>query len=242
MVIFFVAAGRCWSVVRSRERGRPARPVPRRRLVAWILAWLGRTEHPDIVGSIHKFQASLGEIVYRRGLAASAMTTVAQIPWCIAFIVGTSHHGRAGRRRQRRRDHRGLSRWSSIITIIPIAPGGAGVPELLYIAGLTTIAGPSWKAVITAGVFLFRLYDWFLPIPLAWILLKIVRRGLPMLPTTAELKSFASAGTGVVMTGEGDEVEAVTSSLPSRRKRGSDRSSRTGYGATRTCSRRSSRA
>ena len=64
-----------------------------------------------------------------------------------------------------------------MITIIPIAPGGAGVPELLYIAGLSAIAGESYEAAITAGVFLFRLYVWFLPIPLAWILLKLARRG-----------------------------------------------------------------
>ena len=60
---------------------------------------------------------------------------------------------------------------------------------------LTAIAGDSWEGLITAGVFLFRLYAWFLPIPLAWILLKIVRRGQPMWPTTAELKTMASTST-----------------------------------------------
>ena len=66
------------------------------------------------------------------------------------------------------------------------------MPELIYIAGLSSIAGPSYEAAITAGVFLFRLYVWFLPIPLAWILLKVVRRGRPMLPTTSELRSYAA--------------------------------------------------
>ena len=37
-----------------------------------------------------------------------------------------------------------------------------------------------------------RIYQWFLPIPLAWILLKLARRGKPMLPTTAELREVAS--------------------------------------------------
>ena len=80
---------------------------------------------------------------------------------------------------------------TSVITIIPIAPGGAGIPELLYIAGMSAIAGPSSEALITAGVFLFRLYQWFLPIPIAWILLKVVRRGRSMLPTTRELRAYA---------------------------------------------------
>ena len=30
---------------------------------------------------------------------------------------------------------------------------------------MSAIAGPSSEALITAGVFLFRLYQWFLPIP-----------------------------------------------------------------------------
>ena len=78
-----------------------------------------------------------------------------------------------------------------VITIIPLSPGGAGVPELLFISGLTAFTGSEYQAAVTAGVFLYRLYYWFVPIPLAWILLKVVRRGKSMLPTTTELKAAA---------------------------------------------------
>ena len=78
-----------------------------------------------------------------------------------------------------------------VITIIPLSPGGAGVPELLFIAAFTAIAPPQYEAAITAGVFLYRLYYWFVPIPLAWILLKVSRRGKAVLPTTAELRDYA---------------------------------------------------
>ena len=78
-----------------------------------------------------------------------------------------------------------------VITIIPLSPGGAGVPELLFISGFSAIAGAEYQAAITAGVFLYRIYYWFVPIPLAWILLKVARRGKPVLPTTAELRSYA---------------------------------------------------
>ncbi len=77
------------------------------------------------------------------------------------------------------------------ITIIPLSPGGAGVPELLFISAFSTLAGPQYQAAVTAGVFLYRLYFWFVPIPLAWILLKVARRGKPMLPTTSELRDYA---------------------------------------------------
>jgi uncharacterized membrane protein YbhN (UPF0104 family) len=81
-----------------------------------------------------------------------------------------------------------------VITIIPIAPGGAGVPELLFIAGLSSVAGESWEAAITAGVFLYRIYWWFIPIPLAWILLKVARKGRPVLPTAVEMRSYTATG------------------------------------------------
>ena len=78
-----------------------------------------------------------------------------------------------------------------VITIIPLSPGGAGVSELLFISAFSALA-PSYEAAITAGVFLYRIYFWFAPVPIAWILLKVVRRGRSMLPTTAELRGYAS--------------------------------------------------
>src|SRR5689334_16573981 len=158
MVIFFVAAGTMLVVVNSRSAAdRLGRFIGR--LVASILKRLGRSEPPDVLGSIHRFQTSfgsihrfqesLGEIVHRRGLAALGMTILAQIPWCIAFITALRITGvpdsavSAG-------EIIAVYALVGIITIIPIAPGGAGVPELLYIAGLTAIAGGSWEGLITA--------------------------------------------------------------------------------------------
>jgi uncharacterized membrane protein YbhN (UPF0104 family) len=191
-VIFVVASGIMLSVVQS---DRTANWVASRieRIVIWILRRLRRDEHPDVNGSIHRFRDSLGDVVHRRGLAGIGLTLVAQIPWAIAFVVALRFTGvpedvlSAG-------EIIAVFALVAVITIIPIAPGGAGVPELLYIAGLSSLAGAEWEAAITAGVFLFRLYVWFLPIPLAWILLKIARRGRPMLPTAVELRSYAASG------------------------------------------------
>jgi uncharacterized membrane protein YbhN (UPF0104 family) len=192
MAIFFVAVGVMLVVVNSEQAADRLGHVLGR-MVAWILARLGRSEHPDVLGSIHRFQQGLGKVVHRRGLAALAMTIVAQLPWCLAFVVALRLTGVPG-------DVLGpgdvvaVYALVGVITIIPIAPGGAGLPEILYIAGLSSIAGEQWESAITAGVFLFRLYAWFLPIPLAWILLKVVRRGQPMLPTATELRAFTAAG------------------------------------------------
>jgi uncharacterized membrane protein YbhN (UPF0104 family) len=190
-VIFVVAGGIMLSVVQSdRTANWVASHIER--IVLWLLTRLRRSEHPDVGGSIHRFRDSLGDIVHRRGLVGIGLTLAAQIPWSIAFVVALRFTGvpadvlSAG-------EIIAVFALVAVITIIPIAPGGAGVPELLYIAGLSSLAGDQWEAAITAGVFLFRLYVWFLPIPLAWILLKVARRGRPMLPTAVELRSYAAS-------------------------------------------------
>jgi putative heme transporter len=64
-----------------------------------------------------------------------------------------------------------------VITLIPIAPGGAGLPELLYITFLTAYVGDAeYNDLIGAGVMLFRGVTWFLPIPVGYLMLWLERR------------------------------------------------------------------
>ena len=160
------------------------------RVVSWLLARLGRTGAPDVSASVHRFRDQLGAVIRRRGLAALIVSVIAQLGWCVVLIVALRVVG-VPESVLSPGDVLAVFALVSVITIIPISPGGAGVPELLYIAGLSAIAGDQYESVITAGVFLFRLYQWFLPIPIAWILLKIARRGRSILPTTSELRSYA---------------------------------------------------
>lgn len=63
------------------------------------------------------------------------------------------------------------------ITLLPIAPGGAGLPELLYISFFTTyVSDPAWDDAIAAGVMLFRGMSWFVPIPVGYLALFLERR------------------------------------------------------------------
>ena len=58
------------------------------------------------------------------------------------------------------------------ITLLPIAPGGAGLPELLYITFFTSlVADPAWDDAIAAGVMLYRGMSWFVPIPVGYLVL-----------------------------------------------------------------------
>jgi uncharacterized membrane protein YbhN (UPF0104 family) len=191
-VVFVVASGIMIAVVQS-DRTADWVASHIERAVLWILQHLRRSSRPDVSGSVHRFRDSLGDIVHRRGLAGIVLTLVAQIPWAVALVVALRFTGIPPEVLSPAEIFAAFA-LVAVITIIPIAPGGAGVPEILYIAGLSSLAGAQWEAAITAGVFLFRLYVWFLPIPLAWILLKVARRGRPMLPTAVELRSYAASG------------------------------------------------
>ena len=46
-----------------------------------------------------------------------------------------------------------------VITVLPISPGGAGVPDLLYISFYTTYTGGADSSAISAAVMLFRAFQ-----------------------------------------------------------------------------------
>jgi uncharacterized membrane protein YbhN (UPF0104 family) len=190
VVAFFVTTGLIIGIVRS-DRVADWLGRTGQRLVAWTMRRIGRTGGPNVSRSIHRFRDQLGEVIRGRGLLALAVSILSQIVWSLVLVVALRVCGVPDTVIPPA-EVIAVYALVMVITIIPLSPGGAGVPELLYIAGFSAIAGDQWEPAITAGVFLFRLYNWFLPIPLAWILLMLARRGRSMLPTTAEIKALAS--------------------------------------------------
>jgi uncharacterized membrane protein YbhN (UPF0104 family) len=188
-VAFVVATALIIAVVRS-ERAAEWLGRTAQRIVSWTLQRLGRDQSPDVSGSVHRFRDQLGLVIRDRGLAALAVSIASQFAWIAVLTVALRMTG-VPENAISLGEIFGVYALVMVLTIIPLSPGGAGVPELLFISGFTTIAGSGYEAAITAGVFLYRIYYWFLPIPLAWILLKVVRRGKSMLPTTTELKAAA---------------------------------------------------
>jgi uncharacterized protein (TIRG00374 family) len=63
-----------------------------------------------------------------------------------------------------------------LITAIPITPGGIGIAEMAYIGLFTAVAGDEFSDIIAAGVILFRLVQWALPIPVGWTVVYFWRR------------------------------------------------------------------
>jgi len=64
-----------------------------------------------------------------------------------------------------------------IVSLVPITPGAVGVAEVAYIGILSSVAGSGMTDQLTAAVALFRIAQWFAPIPIGWVLLIVMRRG-----------------------------------------------------------------
>jgi putative heme transporter len=160
------------------------------RMADWVLRKLGRPGSANVDGAIHNFRDQAGEVIRRRGFASLALAIVSQFAWVIVLTVALRMVGVP-------EDVLPFGEIFAVyalvlcITIIPLSPGGAGVTELLMISAFSALTGPQYEAAVAAGVLLYRIYFWFVPIPIAWILLKVTRRGKSMLPTTAELRSYA---------------------------------------------------
>jgi uncharacterized membrane protein YbhN (UPF0104 family) len=188
-IAFVIVTGLIVGIVRS-ERIASSIGRTGQRAADWILHRLGRTGTPDVAGAIHRFRDQLGLVIRRRGALALGIATVSQFVWAFVLLAALRVCGVPDQAVSAGAVF-GVYALVMCVTIIPLSPGGAGVPELLFISAFSTLAGPQYQAAVTAGVFLYRLYFWFVPIPLAWILLKVARRGKPMLPTTSELRSYA---------------------------------------------------
>ena len=162
------------------------------RIVGGVGRRLGRSSVPDIEGSIVRFRSTLGETVRSLGLPAFVVAMASKIAWSVLMIVALRVVGVSSKTLP---DVVIVATVAAVfvITVLPISPGGAGVPELLYITIFGNYTGGADTSAITAGVVLFRAFQWFLPIPLAWILLWVSRRGKSLLPTRAEFRDDGTA-------------------------------------------------
>jgi uncharacterized membrane protein YbhN (UPF0104 family) len=139
------------------------------------------------MGSVLHFRETLGDTVRQRGLLAFVLSMVSKLAWALVLLTALRVCGVPASVLPASEIVAVFS-IVFIITILPISPGGAGVPELLYISMFGTLTGGQDAAAISAGVMLYRVFQWFLPIPLAWILLGVVRRGKSLLPGAAEFR------------------------------------------------------
>jgi uncharacterized membrane protein YbhN (UPF0104 family) len=184
-VLFIGLGGGLILVVRSERIARKLGRIAERAIGA-ILRRLGRTV-PDVEGALVRFRVTLGDTVRARGLGAFIVAMASKLAWVALMIASMRVVGVSPRTLPDAIIMAGVA-GVFVITVLPISPGGAGVPELLYISFFTTYTGGADSSAISAGVMLFRAFQWALPIPFAWVLLGISRRGKSLLPSKAEFQ------------------------------------------------------
>jgi uncharacterized membrane protein YbhN (UPF0104 family) len=181
--LFILLGGGLILVVRSEALARKLGQIAER-VVGAVLRRFGR-KVPDIEGSLIKFRVTLGDTVRQRGVASFITAMLSKFAWALLMLVAMRVVGVTEQELPASIILAGVAAVF-VITVLPISPGGAGVPDLLYISFFTTYTGGADSSAISAAVMLFRSFQWFLPIPISWVLLGISRRGKPLLPTKAE--------------------------------------------------------
>jgi uncharacterized membrane protein YbhN (UPF0104 family) len=191
LVILVVASGLLVAIVRSERLAERIGDLGQR-VVTAIIGRFKRFRVPDVRTATIHFRVTLGDTIRQRGLVAFIASVLSKLAWSVVLLVGLRVVG-ISERELPYTEILAVYAAVMIITILPISPGGAGVPGALYISMFTTLLGADASAQITAGVLLFRTFQWFLPIPFAWILLGRSRRGKSLLPTAAELRGRSEA-------------------------------------------------
>jgi putative heme transporter len=86
-----------------------------------------------------------------------------------------------------------------IATIVQITPGGVGITEIAYTAVYTAVLGDSAQAAIVAGVLVYRMWTYLLPIitgAFAYVIWRVMRRRERRAGEAAEPVRATSSGPG----------------------------------------------
>lgn len=136
---------------------------------------LVRRQPPSgIVEGIMRLRVRSHEMLSRRGALGFGAAVLARLAWFLVLEVALWSVGVTW---DELPPSAVLTAMTAValVALIPITPGAIGVSEIAYIGLLSAVAGDAMTAPITAAIMLFRTAQWFVPIPLGWILLVIMR-------------------------------------------------------------------
>ena len=121
-----------------------------------------------------KFRRETIILASRRWFMLTWTTLLSQIALCVVLIMSLRHMG-VSEAELPAVEVFAVYAFSRLLSAIPITPGGVGVIDLGYIAGLTAFDSVE-KAQIVAAVLIFRLLTYGIQIPLGAITYVIWRR------------------------------------------------------------------
>ena len=173
VVVLAVAMLVLVAIVRSESlAGRLGRTLD---AIARRLWQLFRRPPPDgIVEGVMQVRARSQETLSRRGALGFGAAVLARFAW---FLVLQLALWSVGVTSEVLPPSAVLTAMAAValLALIPITPGGVGVSEVALIGLLSAVAGDNMTAQITAATVLFRAAQWFVPIPLGWIVLVVIR-------------------------------------------------------------------
>jgi putative heme transporter len=133
-----------------------------------------KTPPTGIVEGVMQVRERAHDILSRRGALAFVAAVLARLAW---FLVLQISLWSVGVTSEVLPPSAVLTAMAAVtlVSLIPITPGAVGVSEVAYIGLLSSVAGDGMTGPITAAIVIFRAAQWFVPIPLGWILLVIMR-------------------------------------------------------------------
>ena len=127
-----------------------------------------------IVEGVMQVRVQSQEILSRRGALGFGAAVLARLAWFLVLQVSLWSVGVTS---EVLPPSAVLTAMAAValLALIPITPGAIGVSEVAYVGLMSAVAGDAMTAPITAAIVIFRAAQWFVPIPLGWILLVIMR-------------------------------------------------------------------
>ena len=144
------------------------------RAAGWVSDRLGRTAPTGIVDGVLGFRARSKDLLTQRGAIGFGAAIAAKLGWFVVFEVALIAVGLPPEVLSPGAVLAAMA-IVGVVALVPITPGAVGVSEVAYIGLLSSVAGPGNEEAVTAGVLLFRIAQWFGPIPIGWILVLLIR-------------------------------------------------------------------
>jgi putative heme transporter len=145
--------------------------------VAW--SWLRRlVRKPPVTGwdqAAVRFRRQSNDLVARRWPALTLTTLVSHLGLYLVFLLTIRLVGITAAQVSWA-EVLGIFSLGRLATAVPITPGGVGVVELTYMAGLVLAGGSQIRAQAVAAALLFRLLTYVLQIPLGGVTYLIWQR------------------------------------------------------------------
>ncbi len=143
-------------------------------LIGHVRRLFGKTTKNDLGDKAVRFRRETIVLARRRWFMLTWTTLLSQLALCLVLVLSLRHMG-VSEQELPFVEIFAVYSFSRLLSAVPITPGGVGVIDLGYIAGLTAFDGTE-KAQIVAAVLIFRVLTFGIQIPLGAVTYVIWRR------------------------------------------------------------------